>query len=167
MAAAVQVRDVGKLFVRDDEGVVEVLEELSLEVEHGSFLCLVGPSGCGKSTLLNMVAGLLAPTSGTIAFADGVTKFPRPDVGYLTQKDTLLPWRDVLANVAMPLEVRGVARAQRETRARELLRVVGLESAAKRYPRELSGGMLRRASLARMLAADPQLLLLDEPFGAL
>jgi NitT/TauT family transport system ATP-binding protein len=167
MSAAVRISDVGKLFVRDDEGVVEVLERVSLQIEKGSFLCLVGPSGCGKSTLLNMIAGLIAPSSGTIAFADGAARFPRPDIGYLTQKDTLLPWRDVLRNVAMPLEVRGVPADRRTRRARELVELVGLKDAERRYPRELSGGMLRRVSLARMLAADPDLLLLDEPFGAL
>jgi NitT/TauT family transport system ATP-binding protein len=167
MSAAIRISDVGKLFVRDDEAVVEVLERVSLQIAKGSFVCLVGPSGCGKSTLLNMIAGLIAPTSGTIAFADGEAKFPRRDVGYLTQKDTLLPWRDVLHNVAMPLEVRGVPAAERTRRARELVALVGLEAAQRRYPRELSGGMLRRVSLARMLAADPELLLLDEPFGAL
>jgi NitT/TauT family transport system ATP-binding protein len=114
-----------------------------------------------------MIAGLIEPTSGSIAFADGATRKPRLDVGYLTQKETLLPWRNVLRNVALPLEVRGVPRAEREARAHELIGVVGLREAERRYPRELSGGMARRASLARMLAPDPTILLLDEPFGAL
>jgi NitT/TauT family transport system ATP-binding protein len=153
--------------VRDDGAAVNVLDGVSFEIAAGSFVCLVGRSGSGKSTILNMIAGLIEPTSGTIAFADGLTRRPRLDIGYMTQKETLLPWRDVLRNVALPLEVRGVAKDVRETRARELLRVVGLSDAEKRFPRELSGGMARRASLARMLASDPSLLLLDEPFGAL
>jgi NitT/TauT family transport system ATP-binding protein len=166
-APAIVLRDVGKVFVRDDGTAVAVLEHVSFEIAAGSFVCIVGRSGSGKSTILNMIAGLIDPSSGTIAFADGVTKRPRLDIGYLTQKETLLPWRDVLHNVAMPLEVRGAGRAQRERRARELIRLVGLTEAEERYPRELSGGMSRRASLARMLATDPATLLLDEPFGAL
>ena len=161
------MRGVGKVFVRDDGAAVNVLEGVSFEIAAGSFVCLVGRSGSGKSTILNMIAGLIEPSSGTIAFADGNTKRPRLDIGYMTQKETLLPWRDVLQNVAMPLEVRGTAKSVREARARELLHVVGLSDAEKRYPRELSGGMARRASLARMLSSDPSILLLDEPFGAL
>ena len=166
-APAIALRDVGKVFVRDDGAAVNVLDGVSLDIARGSFVCLVGRSGSGKSTILNMIAGLIEPSSGTIGFADGVTKRPRLDIGYMTQKETLLPWLDVLRNVALPLEVRGVAKSPRETKARDLLRVVGLSDAEKRYPRELSGGMARRASLARMLASDPALLLLDEPFGAL
>jgi NitT/TauT family transport system ATP-binding protein len=166
-APAIALRDVGKVFVRDDGGAVNVLNGVSFEIAAGSFVCLVGRSGSGKSTILNMIAGLIEPSSGAIAFADGDVKRPRLDIGYMTQKETLLPWRDVLQNVAMPLEVRGVAKSVRESRARELLHVVGLSDAEKRYPRELSGGMARRASLARMLSSDPALLLLDEPFGAL
>jgi NitT/TauT family transport system ATP-binding protein len=164
---AIALHDVGKVFVRDDSTAVAVLEHVGFEIAAGSFVCIVGRSGSGKSTILNMIAGLIGPSSGTIAFADGSTKRPRLDVGYLTQKETLLPWRDVLRNVALPLEVRGVPVAAREARAGALLRLVGLADAAKRYPRELSGGMSRRASLARMLAGDPATLLLDEPFGAL
>ncbi len=166
-AAAIALRDVGKVFVRDDGDAVAVLEHVSFEVAAGSFVCLVGRSGSGKSTILNLVAGLIEPSHGAIAFADGSPKRPRLDVGYMTQKETLLPWRTVLRNVAMPLEVRGIGKSVREQRARELLRVVGLAGAETRYPRELSGGMARRASLARMLASDPAILLLDEPFGAL
>jgi NitT/TauT family transport system ATP-binding protein len=166
-APAIALRDVGKVFVRDDGAAVNVLEGVTFDIAAGSFVCLVGRSGSGKSTILNMIAGLIEPSSGSIAFADGVTKRPRLDVGYMTQKETLLPWRDVLRNVGMPLEVRGVPKDAREAKARDLLRVVGLSDAEKRYPRELSGGMARRASLARMLASDPALLLLDEPFGAL
>jgi len=167
MTPAIALSGVGKIFVRDDGSMVEVLAGLDLAVESGSFVTLVGRSGCGKSTILNMIAGLIEPSSGTIAFADADPHRPRLDVGYLTQKETLLPWRDVLTNVALPLEVRGIPRAERERRAHELLRTVGLDGAERRYPRELSGGMARRASLARMLAAEPAILLLDEPFGAL
>ena len=166
-APAIALRDVGKVFVRDDGGAVAVLEHVGLEIAAGSFVCLVGRSGSGKSTILNMIAGLIGPTSGEIAFADGSTKRPRLDIGYLTQKETLLPWRDVIRNVAMPLEVRGIEKSRREAIALDLIRVVGLAGAERRYPRELSGGMARRASLARMLASDPAILLLDEPFGAL
>jgi NitT/TauT family transport system ATP-binding protein len=166
-APAIALDDVAKVFVRDDGAAVAVLEHVTFAIRSGSFVCLVGRSGSGKSTILNMIAGLIEPSHGTIAFADGSTKPPRLDVGYMTQKETLLPWRDLLRNVAMPLEVRGVGRAERERRARELIRLVGLGGAEKRYPRELSGGMARRASLARMLASDPAILLLDEPFGAL
>ena len=164
---AIALRNVGKVFVRDDGTAVSVLEHVTFEIAAGSFVCIVGRSGSGKSTILNMIAGLIAPSAGTIAFADGVTRRPRLDIGYMTQKETLLPWRDVLRNVALPLEVRGVATAEREARGRQLLGLVGLAEAEKRYPRELSGGMSRRASLARMLASDPATLLLDEPFGAL
>ena len=163
----IRVREAGKVFVREDDSTVDVIEHLNLEIAEGSFVTLVGRSGCGKSTLLNMIAGLIEPTSGAIDFADGRATRPHPDIGYMTQKDTLLPWRGVLRNVAMPLEIRGVDQATRETRGRELLKVVGLEGWDSRYPRELSGGMLRRASLARMLASEPRMLLLDEPFGAL
>lgn len=166
MRPAIALRGVGKVFVRDDLAS-QVLDGVDLEIAAGSFVTLVGRSGSGKSTVLNMIAGLIDPSSGEISFGDGMTKRPRPDVGYLTQKETLLPWRDLLHNVAMPLEVRGLDRIEREQRARELIRVVGLAGNEKRYPRELSGGMARRASLARMLASDPAILLLDEPFGAL
>jgi NitT/TauT family transport system ATP-binding protein len=167
VSSAIALRDVGKIFVRDGDDAVEVLEHVDLEIAAGSFVTLVGRSGCGKSTLLNMIAGLIAPSSGAISFAGEAPVYPRADVGYLTQKDTLLPWRDVLRNVALPLELRGVEKTKCEARARELLALVGLGHAERRYPRELSGGMQRRASLARMLAADPTILLLDEPFGAL
>ena len=166
MSAAIGIEDLGKVFVRDGEGI-EVLAHVDLEIARGSFVALVGRSGCGKSTLLNAIAGLIPPSSGRITFAGAAAVYPRSDVGYMTQKETLLPWRSVLHNVAMPLELAGVGAAERETRARELLHVVGLLHAERRYPRELSGGMQRRASLARMLARDPDILLLDEPFGAL
>lgn len=166
MSSAIELHAVSKIFVRDDVAV-EVLDRVSLTIAAGSFVALLGRSGCGKSTLLNIVAGLTAPTTGTITFAGDPASYPRSDVGYMTQKDTLMPWLDVSHNVALPLTVRGVSRDVSLARTRELVALVDLERAASRYPRELSGGMLRRASLARMLASDPDIWLLDEPFGAL
>jgi NitT/TauT family transport system ATP-binding protein len=166
MSSAIELTDVSKVFVRDD-AAVEVLEHVSLTIAAGSFVTLLGRSGCGKSTLLNMIAGLTAPTSGTITFAGGPPGYPRSDIGYMTQKETLMPWLDVTRNVALPLTVRGVPHGEALFRANELIALVDLKHAATRYPRELSGGMQRRTSLARMLASDPQILLLDEPFGAL
>ena len=166
MSAAIGIEDLGKVFTRKGESV-EVLAHVDLQIERGSFVALVGRSGCGKSTLLNAIAGLIPATSGRITFDGTLAAYPRADVGYMTQKETLLPWRTVLRNVTMPLELAGIPRNACELRARELLTVVGLAHAERRYPRELSGGMQRRASLARMLARDPHILLLDEPFGAL
>jgi NitT/TauT family transport system ATP-binding protein len=138
-----------------------------MQIEQGSFVVLVGPSGCGKSTLLNIIAGLLPATDGEIYYQDSLMVKPRLEVGYLTQKDTLMPWRTIERNIEMPLEVRREGKAARQRKASELMQKVGLKGFEKLYPRELSGGMLRRASLARMLSTDPETLLLDEPFGAL
>ncbi len=162
----IALQNVGKVFVRDGQAT-EVLRGVDLTIASGSFLVLLGRSGSGKSTLLNIIAGLSAPTSGTIAFDGEPPGFPRVDVGYLTQKETLLPWLDVASNVALPLDLRNTPKAEKMARTAALLALVGLTGAERRYPRELSGGMQRRASLARMLAADPSMLLLDEPFGAL
>jgi NitT/TauT family transport system ATP-binding protein len=162
----VRIENVGKTFLRRDTETV-ALEGVSLDFHAGSFVCLVGRSGCGKSTLLNLVAGLIAPTSGRVLEGGEVVDGPRLEVGYLTQKDTLLPWRDVQGNVEMPLEIRKVEKAERDRKAIALIERVGLKGRERAYPRELSGGMARRASLARMLIADPELLLLDEPFSAL
>lgn len=117
--------------------------------------------------MLSIVAGLEAPTSGSVLYRDQQVRGPRTDMGYLTQQDTLMPWRNIVHNVEMPLEIRGASAAERRRRAEELIQLVGLKGVDHHYPRELSGGMLRRASLARMLTADSETLLMDEPFGAL
>ena len=166
MSVTMRAERVCKSFVRGERAIA-VLNETSLQVEQGSFVVLVGPSGCGKSTLLNIMAGLLPATSGSVYYKESPLLRPRPEVGYLTQKDTLMPWRTIERNVEMPLEIRGVDKAARKRRTQELLQTVGLKGFQKHYPRELSGGMLRRASLARMLSAEPETLLLDEPFAAL
>ena len=146
---------------------IVALRGFTLTVEQGSFACLLGRSGCGKSTLLNLMAGLIRPNDGEVSYRGQPVTGPNPSVGYLTQADTLMPWRDVRRNIEMPLEIRGVDRAMRRARAAELIATVGLRGFESHYPRELSGGMRRRASLARMLSTEPDTLLLDEPFGAL
>ena len=146
---------------------VPVLLDVSLDVAAGEFLAIVGPSGCGKSTLLNIVSGLFAPVTGRAAIDGEPVRGINPRIGYMFARDALLPWRTTLANVALGPELRGATLADRETRARELLRLVGLEGFERSYPSQLSQGMRQRVSLARTLAADPDILLMDEPFGAL
>ncbi len=143
------------------------LDDIDLEVEGGEFLVLLGPSGCGKSTLLELLAGLQTPDRGQVAFAGEPVQSPRPEVGVVFQDAALYPWRTVLRNVALGLEIAGVARDERERRAREQLERVGLGGFADSYPGELSGGMRQRAGIARALTQDPAVLLMDEPFGAL
>jgi NitT/TauT family transport system ATP-binding protein len=166
MTAIIRVERLKKSFVRSDQEIT-VLANMDLEIEEGSFVVVVGPSGCGKSTLLNIIAGLLPATAGQVYYKGSPMSNIRPEVGYLTQKDTLMPWRTVENNIMMPLEIRGMSKAERKRKARELIASVGLQGFEKHYPHELSGGMLRRACLARMLSASPETLLLDEPFGAL
>ena len=140
---------------------------MSFEVHDKEFVALVGPSGCGKSTVLNMIAGLVAPTAGTVRL-DGrpLTGVPR-EVGYVFQKDTVFPWRTVAQNVALGLGYRGVPRAEREQRVREAIRLAGLEGFEDAFPATLSGGMRQRVALIRTLVVEPEILLMDEPFGAL
>ena len=166
MTGVLQVDGLTKQFAKDDTAIV-ALQDFSLEIAEGSFVTVLGRSGCGKSTMLNLLAGLTEPTAGTVRYRDAALRGPHTEIGYLTQSDTLMPWRDVRRNVEMPLEIRGVASGARRATAIELIRRVGLAGFEKHYPRELSGGMRRRASLARMLAAEPETLLMDEPFGAL
>jgi NitT/TauT family transport system ATP-binding protein len=166
MTALLRVDGLTKQFPKDDTAVV-ALRDFSLEIAEGSFVTVLGRSGCGKSTMLNLLAGLTEPTAGTVRYRDAALGGPHTEIGYLTQSDTLMPWRDVRRNVELPLEIRGVAAGARRAAAAELIRRVGLAGFEKHYPRELSGGMRRRASLARMLAAEPETLLMDEPFGAL
>ena len=154
----VGVRDVSKDFANG----VRALEGASLDIEAGEFLSVLGPSGCGKSTLLRLIAGLAQPTAGTLAWPSG-----KPDLGFVFQEPTLMPWTTALANVALPLKLAGVARSEREARAAEALGHVGLAGFEQSYPRELSGGMKMRVSIARALVTEPKLLLMDEPFAAL
>jgi NitT/TauT family transport system ATP-binding protein len=128
---------------------------------------LVGPSGCGKSTLLNMAAGMFAPTSGTAYYRGQAIDDLNHQVGYMTQQDHLLPWRTVADNIALPLEIKGLDRARRSEQVASLIHLVGLDGFERHYPTQVSGGMRKRCALARLLAYDPETLLMDEPFGAL
>jgi len=148
-------------------GILKAVENVNLTVRKGEIITLVGPSGCGKSTLLNMCAGLFKPTFGTVCYAGKPVEGYNLKVGYMTQSDHLLPWRQVVANVAVPLEIRGLPRGEIRDRVQELLDLVGLTGFETSYPSQLSGGMRKRCALARLLAYDPETLLMDEPFGAL
>ena len=143
------------------------LEEVNLSIPEGQFVALVGASGCGKTTLLNMVAGLVEPTKGEIKVGGRTPSVGNLDIGYMFARDALLPWRTARRNVELPLETRGWDRARRRERAREMLELVGLKGRETQYRLQLSQGMRQRVGLARTLAADPSLLLMDEPFAAL
>ena len=159
MSALIELREVGKTFANG----TQALTGMSLTVATGEFVSLLGPSGCGKSTVLRMIAGLAAPSSGEIV---GAGKGAR-DLGFVFQEPTLMPWATVSGNVLLPLKLHGVAPAEAGRRVEEALALVGLEKFGTSYPRELSGGMKMRVSIARALVTRPKLLLMDEPFAAL
>jgi len=142
------------------------LDDVSTRIDAGSFVSLVGPSGCGKSTLLRMIAGLIAPSSGAIAWPGAAGARPK-DIGFVFQDATLMPWARVFENVYLPLKLRGMARAEAAPRVMDALARVGLADFAGSFPRELSGGMKMRVSIARALVTEPPVLLMDEPFAAL
>jgi NitT/TauT family transport system ATP-binding protein len=156
--ALVGVRGVSKVFANG----VQALADVSLDVQSGEFLSVVGPSGCGKSTLLRLIAGLIQPSAGTIDWPTGTA-----DLGFVFQEPTLMPWATALANVALPLKLHGLARREREARSAKAIGDVGLTGFERAWPRELSGGMKMRVSIARALVTEPRLLLMDEPFAAL
>jgi len=148
-------------------GTLVVVRDINLDVRSGEILMLVGPSGCGKSTLLNLAAGLFPPSKGQVFYAQNVVAGINKRVGYMTQSDHLLPWRTVAGNIMAPLEIRSVGKAEANSRVDELIEQVGLSGFGNSYPSQISGGMRKRAALARLLAYDPDTLLMDEPFGAL
>jgi NitT/TauT family transport system ATP-binding protein len=156
-----------KTFVTRGGDEVVALSDVSLTVARNEFVCLVGPSGCGKSTLLRLVAGLVTPSSGTVAVGGTAVTEPREDTGIVFQAPTLLPWASILDNVLFPLDMMGKLDAAGRARARDLLALVGLSGFESKQPRELSGGMQQRAGICRALVHDPDILLMDEPFGAL
>ena len=163
----IEVTSLAKEF-RTRGAVVHALADVSFSVEEGRFVTLVGPSGCGKSTLLQILAGLISATRGEVRIAGEPIRAPMPDkIGMVFQDPTLLPWKTALANVEFPLDLRGMDRATRRKRCSQLLDLVGLGEFADNYPHELSGGMRQRVAIARGLAPDPRLMLMDEPFAAL
>jgi NitT/TauT family transport system ATP-binding protein len=144
-----------------------ILDDINLTVAPGDFVSLIGPSGCGKSTILKLISGLSPGSEGALEVLGTTPKLARDRQAFIFQDATLLPWRTAQANVELPLQLRGMAAAERAARARAMLELVGLDAARDYYPRQLSGGMKMRVSIARALTLSPQLLLLDEPFGAL
>jgi len=156
-----------KTFRTNDGGTLEALAEVSFDIPENDFVCIVGPSGCGKSTLLRMIAGLERISAGGIGYRGKPVSRPQREIGMVFQEYSLLPWRTVLDNVALGPEFGGVPRSERKAKAREYLRLVGMEDFSQAFPHELSGGMRQRVAIVRALANDPDVLLMDEPFGAL
>ena len=162
----VSLRGITKQF---SNGTLAV-RDVNLDIPQGEFLSLLGPSGCGKSTLLRMLAGLGAPSAGTIdwpTMEHDAAGRPMRDLGFVFQDPTLMPWQTAMGNVTMPLKLKGVGRSEAEARSAEALKMVGLAGFEKAYPRELSGGMKMRVSIARAIVTRPKILLMDEPFAAL
>jgi NitT/TauT family transport system ATP-binding protein len=167
MVPCIEARHLTLTFKPKNRDPVRALQGFDLHVSKGEFLSLVGPSGCGKSTFLNVVLGLLEPDSGELNLNGKQISGPGQERAMVFQEFGLLPWRTVLANVELGLELKGVAPSIRRERALELIKLVGLESFQNHYPHELSGGMKQRVGLARALATEPEVLLMDEPFAAL
>lgn len=165
----IRVKALSKEFGTVDNGnaAVLALSEIDFEVRDNEFVTVIGPSGCGKTTLLRIIAGLIPYQQGEVSIDSRPVTGPGPERAVVFQNFALMPWADVLGNVTFGLEVRGVAKGESEGRAKELIKLVGLEGFERRLPKELSGGMQQRVGLARALAVNPQILLMDEPFGAL
>ena len=166
MGRRIIVDHVTKRFDPDDEQGL-ALENVSLQIEENQFVSIVGRSGCGKTTLLNMIAGFLHPTDGQVLVGDRPVTVPGPDRGMVFQNAALFPWLTAIENIEFGPRNKGVPRKTRRSQAQELIELVHLSGAEKKYPRELSGGMQQRVAIARALAMDPDILLMDEPFGAL
>jgi NitT/TauT family transport system ATP-binding protein len=167
-ASVLELQSVTKRFgAPDGVGALTAIERVSFDVRPGEFVAVVGPSGCGKSTILNLVAGLDAPSEGQVMLHQQLVGGPSPSVGFMLQKDLLLPWRTIVRNVEFGLEARPIGTAERRARALRELDRCRLAEFANSYPHQLSGGMRQRAALARTLAIEPTIVLLDEPFSAL
>ena len=161
-----QVRNLSIIFP-DGNGGLKALDDISFSVHAEQFVCFLGPSGCGKTTLLRLLAGLLSPTAGKVVFGNSSRSTPQNGVGMVFQKANLMPWRTVLENILLPLEIRHVPRKEAMEKAQALVELVGLAGFEGSLPHDLSGGMAQRVAIARALIHEPDLLLLDEPFGSL
>jgi len=168
-AAGAALLDVAHLTKRFDGagGTILAIEDVSFSVAEGRFVSIIGPSGCGKSTLFNIIGGLIGDYEGRVSVSGETVRGTHPSIGMVFQEQSTFPWRTVLENVAFPLEIAGVPKAERHARAERFIAMVGLAGFATRYPAELSGGMRQRVALARTLASEPRILLMDEPFAAL
>ena len=164
---ALEFRNVTKKFTTNAGDRLTAVSDVSFRVDEGEFVSVVGPSGCGKSTILSMTAGLYQPSDGEVLVSDAAVTGPNAHVGFMLQKDLLLPWRSIISNIEFGLEARGVAKAERRARAMKELEHCQLAGFDSHYPYQLSGGMRQRAALARTLAIDPEIILLDEPLSAL
>jgi len=162
----VQVRNLSVQFPNGNGGL-KALADVHFQIYPQEFVCVLGPSGSGKSTLLRILAGLLPPTTGEVVFAPGVEGRRRPKIGFVFQQANLMPWRTALENITLPLELQGLPYPEARRRAQEMIDLVGLQGFETSWPRDLSGGMAQRVAIARALIHDPDLLLLDEPFGSL
>jgi NitT/TauT family transport system ATP-binding protein len=156
--------DIGKSFPNGNGGL-HVLRDVSFQLMPQEFLCIIGPSGCGKTTLLKILAGLLTPSEGQVLFEGERVTRPRRKIGFVFQQANLMPWRTVVDNIPLPLELQGLNGMEVQTKTSELIDLVGLTSFEQTYPRDLSGGMAQRVAIARALIHDPDILLLDEPLG--
>lgn len=166
LSSRLTLTEVGQTYVSNGDEVVAV-QPTNLTIDPGEFISIVGPSGCGKTTLLQMLAGFLAPTSGTIMIGHTHVRGPSPDRGVVFQAPTLYPWLSVSGNVEFGLRMQGMAKSTRREKAAAMLELVGLTGFGSRRPYELSGGMQQRAQIARVLVNDPRIILMDEPYGAL
>ena len=169
MTPIISIQNLTKRFQGSDSGSVLALDNINLDIQKGEFISLIGPSGCGKSTLLRVIADLIQPSSGTVTVNDKSAAQARKDrdYGMVFQNATLYDWRSILRNVELPLEIMNYPKPERNRRAREMLKLVELSEFEDKYPWQLSGGMQQRVSIARALSFEPQILLMDEPFGAL
>jgi NitT/TauT family transport system ATP-binding protein len=167
--AAVRIKNVSHQFGEAGETqFVRALADTSLDIARGELLCLIGPSGCGKSTLLNVMGGLMTPSSGSVEVAGKPVRGPMPhDIAFVFQENALFPWNTVIENVRLAMLFQGVAKSEHDTRAKKCLDAVGLSDFADHYPSQLSGGMQKRCAIARTMVYEPEMLLMDEPFGAL
>jgi NitT/TauT family transport system ATP-binding protein len=165
--AKVSVRNLCMAYEGRNRGEITVLNKISLDVKPEEFICIVGPSGCGKTTFIRIIDGLVKATSGEVYINGSRVSEPGYDRAFVFQADSLYPWRTVLDNIAFGLEIQGVQRSERYSKARELVKMTGLKGFESHYPHELSGGMRQRVNLARALAVDPEIILMDEPFASL